>query len=141
MSAFMLADETINCVVYWLFREVTKSHWLKEQVENTLKIETTQPDWEEALGKDMFQLNIDGVNDRYGQGEAKNFRDLDYQYTPVFGSKIEVLKSLQCWLYQCMEGEVVKKPLYKFFDTVIEHHLMASIIYDLPEYNSAAWGK
>jgi hypothetical protein len=28
----------------------------------------------------MFELNIAGVNDRYGQGEAKTFRDLTYRY-------------------------------------------------------------
>jgi hypothetical protein len=39
-----------------------------------------------------------------------------------------------------MEGEVVKKPLYKFFDSVIERHLMSSIISDLPEYQRAEWG-
>jgi len=39
-----------------------------------------------------------------------------------------------------MEGAVVKKPLYKFFDTIIVRHVMASIIRQLPEYTDAAWG-
>ena len=140
MSAFMVADETINCVVYWLSLEVTKSHWLKEEVAQTLKIDTTTSHWEEALGRAMFQLNIDGVSDRYGEGQAATFRDLHYQYTPVFGSQIQVLKSLQCWLYQCMEGEVVKKPLYQFFDTIIVRYVMERIIQELPGYNGAKWG-
>lgn len=88
----------------------------------------------------MFNLNIAGVNDRYGQGEAEKFRELNYHYTPAHGSNIQVLKSLQCFLYQCMEGEVVNRLLYQFFDTVVEHHLMSNIISDLPEYNRAEWG-
>jgi hypothetical protein len=140
MSAFMVADETINRVIAWLSLEISMARWLKIKVEDTLQIDTSKHNWEEELGHAMFELNIAGVNDRYGKGEAKTFRALDYRYTPAHGSKIQVLKSLQCWLYQCMEGEVIKKPLYQFFDTVVEPHLMRSIISDLPEYNRARWG-
>jgi hypothetical protein len=67
------------------------------------------------------------VNTRYDEGEAKHFRELNYRYTPAYGSKMQVLKSLQCWLYQCNEGDVANNPLYQFFDSVIEHHLMWSM--------------
>jgi hypothetical protein len=140
MSAFMVADETINRVITWLSWEKTRSQWFKKKVEDALQIDTSKHYWEEELGKAMFQLNIDGVNDRYGEGEAKTFRALNYRYTPAHGSKIQVLKSLQCWLYQCMEGTVIKKPLYQFFDIFVEPHFMSSIISDLPEYNRAEWG-
>jgi hypothetical protein len=140
MSAFMVADETINRVITSLSWKITKSQWLKKKVEDALQIDTSKHNWEEDLGHAMFELNIAGVNDRYGDNEAKKFRALNYRYAPARGSQIQVLKSLQCWLYQCMEGEVVKKPLYQFFNTFIEPHLMNSIISDLPEYNSAEWG-
>ena len=140
MSAYMVANETINRVVYWLYFEITRSQWLKEKLEKASGIDTSGYAWTETLGEAMFQLNIAGVNDRYGDGEAKQFRELDYHYKPVHGSKIQVLKSLQCWLYQCSEGEVVTKPLYTFFHDVAEPHLMSSIIYDLPEYEAAEWG-
>jgi hypothetical protein len=39
-----------------------------------------------------------------------------------------------------MEGEIVKKPLYQFFDTVVEKHLLESIVSHLPEYDRADWG-
>ncbi len=136
----MVEDETINRVVTWLSWEVIRSLWLKDKAEKALHLDTTTHNWEEILGYAMFELNIDGVNDRYGEGEAQKFRNLNYQYKPVNGSKIQVLKSMQCWLYQCMEGEVVKNPLYTFFDTVIQRHLMDSIISALPEYQRAEWG-
>jgi hypothetical protein len=140
MSAFMVTDETINRVIGWMSWEKTRSQWFKKKVEDALQIDTSKHNWEEELGHAMFELNIAGVNDRYGDSEAQKFRALNYRYAPAHGSKIQVLKSMQCWLYQCMEGEVVKKPLYQFFDTFIEPHLMSSIISDLPEYKRAEWG-
>jgi hypothetical protein len=140
MSAYMVRDETINRVITWLSWEITRSDWLKRKVDEELHLDLSKSNWEEELGHAMFQLNIDGVNERYGEGEAQKFRKLNYHYTPAHGSNIQVLKSLQCWLYQCMEGEVIKKPLYQFFDIVVEPHLMRSIISDLPEYNRAEWG-
>jgi hypothetical protein len=46
---------------------------------------------------------------------AVKFRQLDYRYQvtdPV--PLVQVLKSLQCWLYQRREGVVPKTELYKF---------------------------
>jgi hypothetical protein len=127
MSAYMVRDETINRVITWLSWEINRSDWLKKKVSDELRLDTTKADWEEILGLAMFQLNIAGVNERYGGG-AQKFRKLNYRYSPAHGSQIQVLKSMQCWLYQCMEGEVVKNPLYQFFDSVIAPYLMSSII-------------
>ncbi len=148
MSAFMVADETINRVVYWLYFEVSKSQWLRDKLEQVSGIDTTSYAWSEELGKAKFALNIAGVNARYGEGEAGKFRQLNYHFVPMHpttlysdvSQKIQVLKSLQCWLYQCMEGEVVTQPLYTFFHDVVEPHLMSTIIADLPEYQAAEWG-
>ena len=148
MSTFMVADETIDRVVYWLSIEVMKSQWLRDKLEQVSGIDTSEYAWSEELGKAMFDLNIAGVNDRYGDGEAGKFRRLNYHYVPLHpttlfserSQKIQVLKSLQCWLYQCMEGDVVKQPLYQFFRDTVEPHLMSSIITDLPEYQEATWG-
>jgi hypothetical protein len=137
MSAFLVEDETINRVVEWLSWEVTKSPRLKLSVERTLGSATRSASWEQELGHAMFQLNIDAVNDRYGDGEAATFRDFNYSYRPAHGTEIQVLKSPRCWLYQCREGEVVKKSLYRFFDTVVENYLMSKIICALPEYEQA----
>ena len=140
MSAFMVKDETINRVVYWLYWEVTKSQSIRDKLEQVSGIDTTSYGWSETLGKAMFDLNIAGVNDRYGDEEAGKFRELHYRYKPAHGLPIQVLKSLQCWLYQCTEGDVVNRQLYKFFQDVVEPHLMSSIIADLPEYQAAEWG-
>ncbi len=70
MSAYMVADETINRVVVWLYFEVSKYQHLRDQLEKASGIDTTDYGWSEVLGKAMFDLNIAGVTDRYSNGEG-----------------------------------------------------------------------
>ncbi len=88
-----------------------------------------------------MQLNVIAVDDRYGMGEAKKFRPLDYRYVvPEPIPLVQVLKSLQCWLYQCNEGNVLETALYGLFDNDVQLYLMTEIIDALPEYQDAFWG-
>jgi hypothetical protein len=89
----------------------------------------------------MFQLNINAVDARYGSGEAMKFRKLDYRYEVIEPVPlVQVLKSLQCWLYQCNEGAVPETALYQLFDNDVQLYLMNEIIDTLPEYQNAVWG-
>src|SRR5918998_1488476 len=106
MSAFLVEDKTINYIVNWLRSE----KFLFLEIPYKLKglgFDMDKVDWEEKLGLAMFQLNISGVEARYGKGEAVKFRKMDYHYRPTEAAPlVQVLKSLQCWLYQCTEGDV-----------------------------------
>lgn len=142
MSSFIVEDKTINTVVTWLYREVigSEGYYLGRSL-NELGYFQCSEDWPEALANDMFKLNIEAVNARYGDGEAEKFRDLDFVYQKQYAlSTVQVLKSLQCWLYQCSEGKVPNTKLYKFFDEVVEKHLLKKIVYALGEYDKAQWG-
>ena len=135
MSAFLVEDITINNVVNWLVRELPNNYYLTEELK---KLGYNTEDMGK-LAKDMFRLNLASLKQRYGS--VKGARELFFRYKltqPV--AKIQVLKSLQCWLYQCAEGNVVRKKLYRFFDEVVKVYLMSHIIYDLPEYDEALWG-
>jgi hypothetical protein len=140
MSAFMVADITINNVVNWLRREVFYFSLIPHKLKG-LGFETAVAGWAEDLGQAMFQLNSKAVDARDGSGEAAKFRKLDYRYQvtePV--PLVQVLKSLQCWLYQCREGDVPETELYKLFDDDVQTYLMNKIITMLPEYEKADWG-
>ena len=135
MSAYLVEDKTINNIVNWLYRELPQNYYLTEELK---KVGYSAEDLEK-LAKDMFKLNITSLNQRYGS--ARGFRDLNFRYQLTYGiPKIQVLKSLQCWLYQCAEGNVVRKKLYRFFNEVVKVCLMSKIIYELPEYDEARWG-
>jgi len=139
MSAFIVEDKTINRVVTWLRREVSTSHVAMDRLARKYGIDLVSDNWNEKLARAMFQLNCDGVNARYGQGEAEKFRPLNFTYKPECDTlRVQVLKSLQCWKYQCSEGEVPKTKLYQFF-VEVEHHLALEIVMDLPAYDKAVW--
>jgi hypothetical protein len=140
MSAFMVEDQTINRVVTWLKREAQRSRFTLDWLAREYSVDLTSDNWDEKLAKAMFQMNCDGVNARYGEGEAEKFRPLNFTYkTEVYHSLVQVLKSLQCLLYQCSEGHVPGTKLYQFFEEV-EHHLALQIVIGLPEYDKATWG-
>ena len=135
MSAFLVEDITINNVVNWLVRELPNNYYLTEELKK-MGYSVEEPG---KLAKDMFRLNLTSLKQRYGSAEG--FRELFFTYKSTYPvAKIQVLKSLQCWLYQCAEGNVVRKKLYRFFDEVVKVYLMSNIIYDLPEYDTAQWG-
>ena len=140
MSAFIVEDTTINRVVTWLKREVQCSRFTLDWLAREYNVDLTSDNWDEKLAQAMFQLNCDGVNARYGEGEAETFRPLHFTYQPeIQYSPVQVLKSLQCWHYQCSEGDVPKTKLYQFFEEV-EHHVALKIVMSLPEYDKAKWG-
>jgi hypothetical protein len=139
MSAFMVEDKTINRVVTWVAREVSTNFSMMDRLARKYEIDLVSDNWEEKLATAMFQLNCDGVNSRYGEGQAEQFRPLNFQYQwEQYLPLVQVLKSLQCWMYQCCEGEVPKSNLYHFFEEV-ENHLALKIVMDLPEYNRSKW--
>jgi hypothetical protein len=140
MSAFLVEDKTINSIVTWLTREVSTSHFTIDRLARKYGVDLTSDTWDEKLATAMFQLNCDGVTARYGEGEAEKFRPLTCTYKPeIYHSLVQVFKSLQCWKYQCSEGDVPQTKLYQFFEAV-ENHLAVKIVMDLPEYEKAKWG-
>jgi hypothetical protein len=140
MSAFMVEDRTINYVVNWLQRNIEQFSFIPHKLKE-LGFDTSVPGWSEKLGQAMFQLNGKAVDARYRNSEAAKFRKLDYRFEHTDAVPLEqVLKSLQCWLYHCNEGDVPETELYGLFDTDVQICLMDKIITQLPEYEEAEWG-
>jgi hypothetical protein len=137
MSAYVVADKTINNAVNWLRREINRLPIISYKLK-AVSFDTSESGWAERLGQAMFQLNIEAVNARYG---SARFCKLDYRFEHTDAvSLVQVLKSLQCWLYQCNEGDVPETELYGLFDTDVQMYLMETIITKLPEYEEVAWG-
>jgi hypothetical protein len=144
MSAFIVADNTINTIVNWLDNALAEAYGtitIRQKLQE-MGFDASVAGWAERLGHAMFQLNVIAVDARYGGGEAKKFRPLDYRYKLTHTVPlVQVLKSLQCWLYQCNEGDVPQTALYGLFDNDVQLYLMTEIINALPEYQNAYWGK
>jgi hypothetical protein len=131
MSAYVVNSETINRVVTFIGRN--GESWMRDQ----------HPDLEQ-LGRDMFALNLDAVHARY-PGET------DEELPGAVGPKVyeygragctgihQAIKSLQCWLYQCSEGDTGRRGLYQAMRDY-ERRLLGALVADMPEYKAADWG-
>lgn len=89
------------------------------------------------LGQDMVNLNYGAVNERYGEEETpEKFQ----RVRNMPGTHIQIVKSLQCYLYQCTEGEQFENSkLYQGLRR-LEEHLLNEIVTSLPTYEKAVWG-
>ena len=144
MSAFVVGDETINRVVDWLWRDSVGSRKATTYALDGYDLNVDGA--AERLANDMFNLNVAGVNARYGPNEAEKFRPLDFQFSPsvkwgdsAVANACRALKALHCWQYQCSEGDIPETPLFKMFDEV-DSAICHWIIDTMPEYESANWG-
>jgi hypothetical protein len=143
MSAYIVEDPTINRILSWLH-----CRYAREQIAWGTNVSNLFAELGydlddsadiERLGQAMFQLNIAGVEERYGAGEAAKFRPLDYQYRPIARcSLIQTIKSIDCWHYQCTEGDVMAKSLYRTFSRLLDL-LCGHIVRRSAEYDAAQW--
>jgi len=138
MSAYIVEDKTINRIVNRLVFETSNNpnfDSLKEQLSK-LGYDLSDESFPRKLAKDMFALNVSAVNQRYNEKEEAT--KFNYAQGPI-ASLIQTLKSLNCWVYQCTEGDVPENDLYKFFTDTFRNYLLKKIVYDLPEYDRAEW--
>jgi hypothetical protein len=96
----------------------------------------------DTLGKELWELNRDAVCTRYNDVAAETdgyeAKIAAYKYKTTFPTLIQMLKSLQCLIYQCSEGNVPERETYKALERVADL-IKDRIISDLPVYKAAKW--
>lgn len=94
----------------------------------------------DLIGRDMLRLNYTAHALRYRTAEEDMTLSSLYRYRPMGKvSTIQRLKSLQCWMYQVSESEMLmSSPLY-LQGLRIERELMQEVVMALPEYEAADW--
>jgi len=121
MSAYVVGDECINAIVTWITSG--RHDWELRQVQSAIAQTGTRygdKPFAEILGQEMFDLNCNAVNQRYGENQAKEFRPLDYKYKPVYlASNYALYDRLGEFHYQCCEGDVPEtSKLYQALETI-----------------------
>ncbi len=94
---------------------------------------------------ELRQMNIDALNASYEDSEDM-YDELGYTdgcdiWKPRDGVQpwhYQLLKSLDCYLYQCSEGDVPKRKLYKAMDMFCVR-LAGFIARNQPEYQESEW--
>ena len=138
MSAFIVDDDCIERAVR-VFDHFKNSAFM------------AQEDCD-ALGSRMKRLNDEAVSCRYSDAQRESYHSpateedefaFSYKHrTPMssLGDKVQALKSLQCLIYQCSEGDIPEKSTLYADMVKKERLLMGEIIGMLPEYDRAVWG-
>jgi hypothetical protein len=137
MSAFLVSMLTINRIVATLSSLLQSDDYpYVDTLFAEAGIDTAQAGWEKRLAHAMFALNQQALYERYGDPGEERFI---YRPVPARSNLYQVLKSVNCWLYQCTEGNVPRSKLYRFFKTIVRVWLLELIVYATPEYEQAQW--
>ena len=87
----------------------------------------------------MFDKYGETQTDEIKQEILNSIKEYEYFDIPLKDrTDLQVLKSLDCFLYQCSEGEIDKNPLYIAMDK-IRNALKSEIINELEGYKLAVW--
>jgi len=126
MSAFMVTHATIDRVL-----------WAINIIDDAGKPTGLKHEDPEELGNRLLAMNADALRARYGE-RADTALPYRYQVPTTQCGKAECLRALDCFLYQCIEGEVSQCELYRRCELVREC-LVEEIICALPAYERAPW--
>jgi hypothetical protein len=140
MSAFVVADETINRVVTALYQRISHGSippelGVTEFLQAGFNLATQEGACQ--LAEELFALNVAAVNARYGEGEAEKFRSLDFKFSIAITSPVQVIKSLESWLYQCTEGNIPSTRTYQAMKDVL-FALCIDFVHQTKEYKEGS---
>lgn len=129
MSAFLVSEKTLyNCM-----KAITKAKYsaLYKDIDGSHKKF-------KVIFMALNSLNSLALKVRYNEEPAPGYKFCEVKYSNASSNPIQLLKSLNCLIYQCSEGAVVETGLYKKL-LEVKADLSADIISDLPEYDQAVW--
>lgn len=139
MSSFVVSKETINRIVTYL--SASQSYVvdkIRAEIATRYRFDLTTNNGSAELGKFMLQMNCRATNERYGE-ESEYSPLFTYSYVNNLAGDIAVIKSLECWLYQCAEGTIAENDDYKFFSSVRDT-LIRDYVHSSKEYqNAVGW--
>lgn len=136
MSAFIVSNECMQKVMHYLTKcrsfGVSSDPFFvfvgDPRVDRKAEIECANA---------LFAMNAEAVNDRYAHHAPESAPTYAPGGLPV--SKMASYKAIRSLLYQCSEGDVPEKALFKALERAAAD-LADSIIHDSAEYRAAAWG-
>lgn len=150
MSAFVVDPATINRILAYFRNEEKAGHFVGGHTRRELQsieFDFHNRDDCDNLGQAMYNMNVNAVSQRYPDDDRNSLpgryseEDVLDSYKYEFlrhVSSAQAYKSLQCWLYQCTEGNVTDNKLFRAFEKIAAT-LANEIVTSLPEYETAQW--
>ena len=160
MSAFMMSNKTLSMLSDLISRyhmtggDAFGLYFPRELMEELYNKSKYRPLTSEVVFDSLAELNVESLKQRYPHGYKSMLGEIKY----VPGCDIwkrevmnmadgvaiiepwhyQVLKSLDCYLYQCCEGNCDELPLYKALETFRDKWGLY-IAKNQPEYELAEW--
>ena len=136
VSSFLVSPDCINSIVTYL--EVNQT---LHRLDPRLELDVCGLDELSSLAEAIYRMNKDALEQRYGKhpdgsvlGKTARFR-----FRMVHRPAVAVYKACSCLLYQCSEGNIPERKLFKALESVLD--IMArDIVTGLPDYEAAPWG-
>jgi len=126
MSAWLVCDQTLNHIAHIMVKGYRNNDALAN--EHTQK----------SMANALKQMNLEALYQRYDDEYDEDEMFVSDTLYPYATSPIQTFKHIECFLYQCSEGNVPECSLYKKVEK-LQDQVAYSIIGDLPEYNHAKW--
>ena len=155
MSAFILNPEIIAAIADYIdtLNYVGFDYFgysIPRELNEALNL-TTRTGNETKIFNALYSLNVRAVNGRYSDNEPEEI-EKPKQYPTLYhpqdwqnGHAIikpwhyQLLKSLQCFIYQCCEDATKKDPLYLALEK-LENTIVFYIVQNQEDYTRATWG-
>ena len=152
MSSYVVDNKTINRIVdalEWGTKNSGRQYPNPRYIDESLLVFSKESGIE--LGNRLYKLNVAAINHRYPDTVGKpnnmpgsideNGSHVPYKRVEGFpgSNKYQVLKSVQCLIYQCSEGDIPEHGLYKALRQY-EFALCRDIVEGIPAYEKASWG-
>ena len=136
MSAFMVSTKTIGRILAYIESDKGFSESWAERLllEAGFPLHGSYQEQRECL-RDLNRL---GVVARYGPHDDLPGTTETGYFAPVLSTRHQYLKSLDCFIYQCSEGDVPQNPLYQAIDKLGDA-LAHAIATECEEYSTAEW--
>jgi len=152
MSAFMMSNESLAKITAYVHRKIVEDKYrldyniqdiidvCREYEKANNKVVNTEFVSYETLYRVLELMNAESLKQRYGDTIEENISK-SVPAIPFWGylNKVEIYKLLNCYTYQCCEGNVPETKLYKAIKQ-LETDLCHSIVRAMPEYEAAPWG-
>lgn len=138
MSCFIMKDNVLSSVANEVIKYVTSDstsflfHEVRKKLDRILNWD--YKNGSKRLFDEMAELNRKAYFCKYEEKAEKG-----YYTNPSPLTKIQLIKQLNCFLYQCDEADIYHTKLYECIDE-FRKELEHWYICNLNEYDEAPWG-
>lgn len=130
MSSYLVEYETIDRILTAIRN--TQSHTAAEMRQMIVDAGGTN-----EFGRKLLRMNVDALNARYQ--EKTSYADADaYEFHEKYADVHQFVKTIYCFIYQCAEGKIPKRKLYKKIDSFGDAMALSHFM-EQKEFSKAVW--